>query len=150
METRDILNSRGEVVGQMSLPDGTSEEVWQEKLSRYLTPDIPSPLEQAKQKVEEAKVFGKKISDDFIAENLLLGITQLGLTNHVRKTLQEVKDALETGSIYDAITEIKNLNSEDFDETILTENRILLFRRKIEQWLGVPYAVNWNDPETWL
>ena len=86
----------------------------------------------------------------FVRENIKLGITQRGLTGHVRKTLREVKDALETGSVYDAITEIKNLNHSDFDDTILTDSRILEFRNKIEIFLNVPVATVWNQKETWL
>lgn len=100
--------------------------------------------------VLEAKNFGLRVENDFIVENVKLGITQLGLTNHVRKTLREVRDAVGSGSLKDAVTEIKNLNSADFDATILTPARLLAFRNKLEQWLQVPLATAWNDPETWL
>lgn len=36
--TRDILNHLGKKIGELELPDGTSEEVWTEKLSVYATP----------------------------------------------------------------------------------------------------------------
>jgi hypothetical protein len=43
METRDILNYLGEVVGTLELPDNTSEEVWAEKLALYAAPP-PTPV----------------------------------------------------------------------------------------------------------
>lgn len=97
----------------------------------------------------QAKNFGLEIENAFIVENVKLGITQLGLTNHVRKTLREVRDAIGTGSLKDAITEIKNLDSGAFDAVILTPARLLTFRNKLETYLEVPLAEAWNDEETW-
>lgn len=89
--------------------------------------------------------FGDTLMDEFIQENIKLGITQRGLTNHVRKTLREVKDALETGSLYDALNEIKNLDIKDFDSTILSEIRILEMKNKIEDFLNLPRTNNWRN-----
>lgn len=38
METRDILNYLGEKIGEMTLPTGTAEEIWQQKLATYAVP----------------------------------------------------------------------------------------------------------------
>lgn len=38
METRDILDYNNVKIGEMSLPVGTSEEVWLEKLQVYRAP----------------------------------------------------------------------------------------------------------------
>jgi hypothetical protein len=100
--------------------------------------------------IERAITFGSILQRDFVTENVMLGITQRGLTGHVRKTLREVKDALETGSLYDAIHEVRMLNPADFDDTILTPTRLLTFRNKIEEFVNVPLAENWDDEETWL
>lgn len=110
----------------------------------------PTLDELINNKINEAIIFGKQLQEDFIKENVKLGITQLGLTNHIRKTLREVKDALDTGSVYDAVTEIKNIPPESLDSNILTSSRLLLFRNKIEIFLEVPLATNWYDEETWL
>lgn len=100
--------------------------------------------------VTEAKRFGLELENGFIIENVKLGITQLNLTNHVRKTLREVRDAISTGSLKDAITELRAINPAALDSTILTSARLLAFRNKIEAWLEVPLAQAWNDEETWL
>ena len=47
METRNILNYNGDVVGQLSLPIGTAEEVWQEKLAPYAAPPAPECIPDA-------------------------------------------------------------------------------------------------------
>lgn len=101
-------------------------------------------------KIESSLKFGTQILSDFVKENVLLGITQRGLTNHVRRTLFQVKDAIESGSLYDAITEIKNLPESAFDSVILTPQRMLHFRNRIEIFVKVPIASSWNQTETWL
>lgn len=105
----------------------------------------PQPLDQALSVYREAKNFGIKLQEEFIANNLLLGITQRGLTKHVRKTLQEVNDCITTGSLYDAIDEISRVRPEDFDDAIITAQRLLVFRNKIEEYLGLPLSQQWND-----
>lgn len=152
METRNILDKDGTIIGELSLPLGTSETVWTEKLGDYIVQD-PQPLtleEIVSKKVDEAVDFGKKLVDEFLKENVLLGITQLGLTNHVRKTLREVKDAVDTGSLYDAISEIVVISLDDLDSNILTEERLLAFRNKIEIFLEIPLSEVWNQKETWI
>ena len=106
----------------------------------------PTAEQQAALVIDNAKKFAKKAEDDFIAENLILGITPLGLTNHVRKTLREVGDALRTGSLYDAIYEISVVSNTTFDPVILTAARLLAFRNKIEEYLGLTLATSYNDP----
>ena len=96
-------------------------------------------------KVSSARAYGDKLITDFAAENVAMGITQLGLTNHVRKALSEVTSCLVTGSLYDAVTEIKLLNPNTFDNYILTPSRLLVFRNKIETYLGVTLSSSWNE-----
>ncbi len=40
MSTRDIVNSEGAVIGQLTLPDSTSEEHWTSALSAYAQPAV--------------------------------------------------------------------------------------------------------------
>ena len=35
---RDILNHLGDVIGELELPDGTSEEIWTKELAKYSIP----------------------------------------------------------------------------------------------------------------
>lgn len=98
-----------------------------------------------KDTVSRAVAFGNNMIIDFATENVLLGITQLGLTMHVRKVTADVTNALITGSLYDAITEMKKFTEEDMDPIILTPARILAFRNKIEDHLGIPRAMAWDE-----
>lgn len=45
METRDILDYNNVKIGELSLPIGTSEEIWMEKLQIYRTAPV-EPSEQ--------------------------------------------------------------------------------------------------------
>lgn len=100
---------------------------------------------QIKAVVNNAMNFGSNLIFEFATENVLLGITQLGLTSHVRRTCVEVVSALTTGSLYDAIDEIKKISPDSLDANILTPERVLVFRNKIEQQLGIPLATVWNE-----
>jgi hypothetical protein len=44
MTTRDILNYLGEKIGEMTLPDDTTEAVWAEKLAMYAAPPPSQPI----------------------------------------------------------------------------------------------------------
>lgn len=111
---------------------------------------LTTTREQIDAIIDGALTFGNKITRDFVAENVMLGITQRGLTKHVRTMFKEVKDAIQTGSLYDAISEIRALDPNDFDNVVITPARVLLFRNKIETYLGVPLAQQWDEEETWL
>jgi hypothetical protein len=99
--------------------------------------------------IQNAIEFGKQLKRRFIAENVMMGITQLGLTNHVRKTLFQIDHAIATGSLKDAIEEIIDINPDSLDSVVLTAERVLKFRNEIELYLEVPLATQWNQAKTW-
>jgi len=84
-----------------------------------------------------ATVFGRQLLEEFAAENVLLGITQAGMTATVRQNCAEIVDALGTGALYDAIDQARAIPSEDKDETFVTDERLLGFVNKIENYLGL-------------
>jgi hypothetical protein len=73
--TRDILNYLGEVVGQLELPDGTSEEVWAEKLAPYAR----SPEDQTQIKInwliKDRKQFAEEMMERFKNRNINGGMS---------------------------------------------------------------------------
>lgn len=85
-----------------------------------------------------ARQFGDRLIDEFAAENVLLGISYSpSMTNHVRKTMREVSDALGTGSLKDAMYEARQISSESKDATFITDARLLKFINRIETYLGM-------------
>lgn len=76
METRNIVNNQGQIIGQMSLPENTSEEVWQQKISAIINPpQSPSPQEIVVRKINSYKKECEQLMDTFKAGNTLEGIT---------------------------------------------------------------------------
>ena len=96
------------------------------------------PNNQIKSIVGNAIAFGTSLMVEFAAENVAMGITQDGMTNHVRKAVSEVTNCLMTGSLYDAIAEIRGIPVEMKDPKYLTDVRLLAFINKIEDYLGIP------------
>lgn len=88
--------------------------------------------------LDKAISFGNQLIKDITIENMMLGITQDGKTGAVRKALTDVLVALQTGSLYDAIEELKSIPEEAMDEKYITESRLLSAVNKIEVYLGLP------------
>jgi len=82
-----------------------------------------------------ARQFGQTLINRFAAENVLLGITQAGKTNYVRKALREITDCLNSGSLYDAIYECRQIPSEAKDNIFITDARLLCMINEIERYL---------------
>jgi len=58
MAKRNILNYLGDVIGELELPDGTSEEVWAAKLAVYATaPPAPPKPDLTPRQVRQALVL---------------------------------------------------------------------------------------------
>jgi hypothetical protein len=69
-DTRDILNSIGETVGQLTLPAGTSEETWSEKLAAYSFP-VPVAIEPVSpRQIRQALYILSGLTDEFF-ENII-------------------------------------------------------------------------------
>lgn len=88
-----------------------------------------------------AREFGENLITDIATENVQLGITQADKTSEVRKTLREVTDCLMTGSLYDAIAEIRLISVESYDITFITAARLLQTINKIETYLGITLSL---------
>lgn len=99
---------------------------------------ISSTLSQIVEgKVKDSMAFGLKMLIDGARDNILLGITQAGMTSLVRERLSAVVSCFQTGSLYDAITQLRAIPSEQYDATFITEVRVLAGINKIETFLGV-------------
>ena len=84
MATRDILNYLGDVIGELSLPDETTEEQWAEALAIYASPPPqPSTKQIIKSKVDDAIAFGERMVIDVVIENIAMGITQANKTKEI-------------------------------------------------------------------
>lgn len=112
-------------------------------LNSIITNHNPVDLNQIYQQIiSNAITFGNKLITEFAAENVIMGITQDGMTKTVRTNLMEVTSCLSTGSLYDAITEIKTLPEEKKDPKYITNARLIVFLNKIETYLNIPITTS--------
>lgn len=89
-------------------------------------------------RAEDAVNFAQKLMIEFTTENIYMGITQDGMISAVRKSLSEVILCMITGSLYDAIAEVKAIPVEKKDPKYITNARLTAFVNKIEDYLLVP------------
>lgn len=123
--------------------DTSKFEIFQElavDLSRIKPPAPLTTAEIVMNRILSARSFGEKLISEIAAENVLLGITQANKTSDVRKASREVTDALATGSLYDAIAELRAIPVESRDPVFLSEARLLSTINKIETYLELPHS----------
>lgn len=92
---------------------------------------------EAEKVLAAARKFGDDLVTKFGAENMILGITQDGMTKTVRQAMAEITNALITGSLYDAIDEIDAMPAESKDGKYITDERLQAYKTKIQEYLGV-------------
>ena len=90
--------------------------------------------------IAEAVSFGSRQMIKFAAENVMLGITQAGMTTTIRNVIKDVVNCLQTGSLYDAITAVRAIPAENKDATFVTDARLLTFINQIEIYLKLPVS----------
>lgn len=136
---------KDEVSGQAWLKEEKTRSYWLPEFTTQLTqvqPEVPvlTPQEQAAQLLDQAIDFGNKLIRDITIENMALGITQDGMTGTVRKALAETLSALMTGSLYDAIDELRAIPEDKKDNKYISNARLLVAINKLETYLGKPLS----------
>ena len=91
--------------------------------------------------IANAVAFGQHLLIKFAADNVMLGITQAGMTSTVRAVLGPVVQCLQTGSLYDAMAQCRAVAPESKDATFVTDIRLLAFINLIEDYLGMVRSV---------
>ena len=134
METRDILNWRGDVVGHMSLPEGTAEEVWAYRLAPYAVAPAPTPAlaEVVKGRILSAMDFGKDLIATYGTQNVLAGRTSSDIRTLILK-LQTLQLLLMSGSLYSALAELQNIQPD----SLVTQQDLDTFASRIRAYLGI-------------
>lgn len=80
--------------------------------------------------------FGNSLIVEYAVSNVLSGYTLEQVKDIIAKT-SKVQVALKSGSLYVALDELSNIET---DETVITAAKILLFKNKIESYLGLPLS----------
>lgn len=89
---------------------------------------------------KDVEGFVKNLMLDFAADNIELGITQLGKTKIVADAMRDMHYYLTVFSLYEALAEIERMKTAGFDPAdapFLTNARMDEFKAKIEAFLGI-------------
>lgn len=143
LESRNILNSQGNVLGHLSFPVGTDESIWTAKIAEYASTHTPTLDQIINTSLQAAIDFGIAMVDRFKKENVMMGITQAGKTHDVLKYLHFATHCMESGSLYGAIDELNILIADSSDaKTVLapfvTNARMIGYKNSIQVYLGLP------------
>lgn len=90
--------------------------------------------DQVASKIMAARDFGVRLIAQYGAQNVLSGYSIEQIQDIMTRTAK-VQAALNTGSLYVAISE---LNAIELDDTIITAAKIKVFRNQIEDYLQIP------------
>lgn len=90
--------------------------------------------------VKSARTFGEKLMEDFVMENIVMGITQDNMTEAVLDIMAPIEAALRTGSLHIAIKRIKEIPQESKDVKYITDARLLVAVNKLETYLNLPLS----------
>lgn len=80
METRDILDYQGNKIGELTLEDGLSEEIWATRLAAYAHPPKNEAIEEIKMSVKRGKEIAEEVMETFKKNNIIRFAAQ-GVTN---------------------------------------------------------------------
>lgn len=142
METRDVVDYQGNVLGQLSMPEGTSEEAWAHALSPYAKPPVVPTLAQViSSKLQSASDFGAQIIFDAKVGNVAQGITQAGKTKEVSDYLHDIGRYLNEGSLYAAVAALEEMALAEIPQNVqpfVTAERLTATKNKIQDFLGIP------------
>jgi hypothetical protein len=92
--------------------------------------------------VTNAMAFGSKLMGDFIVENVQMGITQDQKSEAVLDAMAPVEAALRTGTLYVALERLKAIPEELKDDKYITDERLLVFVNRLEEYLGVELSLS--------
>lgn len=90
-------------------------------------------------KIQDAMEFGQVLIVKFATSNVLMGITQQGLTGSVTDYLHKLSHYTSTGSLYQAISEIERLISLGIPPQFfpfITEERLNQYKLEIVEYLN--------------
>lgn len=88
--------------------------------------------------LKPAKQFALEIEENFVAENIAMGITQAGKTDLVTERLSEVLKHVRNASLYSALAAIQNVVVDESVHPFITAPRMLAFANKIKKFLNIP------------
>jgi len=127
METRDITVN-DQVVGSLSFPDGTSEDVWAAALAAY-TPSAAA--DRISKRILAAMDVGKQMIADYGALNVLAGYDSTQIAT-IATALAPLQALLLSGSLKTALAWLEAFTPTD----LITQDTINVFADRIRNFLN--------------
>jgi len=106
----------------------------------YNTPTTEEQAAMLAKILEDAKTFGNALIVQFAAENIAMGITNVGKTRAVADYCHKLQYYLSNGSLYAAKEEIEDMIDEPPSELapFITAQRLTIYLNKIKTYLKIP------------
>lgn len=129
METRDILNYLGQKIGELSLPDDSSETDWANALAAYSQP--PKPIKDIiVDRLKDYKKSAAQLVDELKADNTLAGIT-VAQSAEMFDNFGDVLAMLREGAFPTAIYRLQQKSPQGF----VTQPMIDSWIKQIQSYL---------------
>ena len=128
---------------QYEIQDGTTPDqyIWDTDeviIDPNYVPPTPDYVSIGMDAVRNAVEFGQNMIIKFAGQNIALGITQVGKTKEVADYLSDVTRYIQTGSLYEVVSEIDRLISVGIPAELspfVTETRLTEFKQEIMDYL---------------
>jgi len=114
METRNILNHLDQVIGQLSLPDNTPEEIWQSRLAPYKAPPVSITIADiVSTKILDYEKMAPALLREVKTANTISGIT-VDESREVFKNYRDVLTMIREGAFPTALAELQAIGPIGF------------------------------------
>lgn len=130
-ESRDIIVN-GEKIGELSLPIGTSEEVWKEKLESYQPPRELSEEELFRERMRQRYLKRSQVKDALIAD---MATTNIERVFSGVWTVSQLRDLTQDPEVKLIIDDVNSLSFELAIEKINSIGNHLITREVKDQWI---------------
>lgn len=136
IEIVDLFNELGVKTGE-SLQLNVTEKnaiLAQEQADNQARAAAEAPRLALRRAIDE----GRAIEEDFSVDNIMMGITQDGMTGQVLDAMMPTILALRSGSLYEAMDRMRAIPESDKDPKYVNDARLLAALNRIERHLGLP------------
>jgi len=126
MATRDILDYQGNIIGQLTLPDNTTEQQWENALSPYAQPPLSMP-QIIWNKLTQYEECATELVRTLKRDNTLAGITT-AQSAQMFDDFSDVLIMLKEGAFPTAIYRLQQKSASGFVTQDMINNWILLIQ----------------------
>ena len=124
----------------MPVQHDTAQVGWLLSGNKLIPAPAPTPEYITKTILEPVDVFFNELKNTFTAENILMGITQLGKTKLIADALKDIDYYGKGRSLYEVLNAINAVVITPEMAPFITTDRMRLLANKVRKYLGIPEA----------